>query len=90
MSLKDISGLKISASKIGKTSQKTELGGGMLSFLVKPTSPISKMQQRNRVNTGDTTKEIIHALTVKNSGNNTSNSNTDLSSLSLSASAPDG
>jgi len=64
--------------------------------LVKPTSKISKMQQPRRVNTGDTTKEIIHALTVKNSlitkeaCNNTGNSNTDLPPLSVSASAPDG
>ena len=82
MSLKEISRPQIAVSKIGKKSQKTELSG--------------KMFQHNRVTTGDTTREIIPALTMKNSFilkeacNNTGDSNTDFSSLYLSASAPDG
>ena len=67
MSLKDISRPQISASNIGKTSYRTEPGGRVIYTLVKPTSPISKMRQHNRVTTGDTTREIIPVLTVKNS-----------------------
>ena len=64
----------------------------MLSTLVKPTPPISKIRQRKRFTTGKITREIIPALTVKNSFilkeacSNTGHSNTDFSSLSLSAS----
>ena len=95
MSLKDISRPQISASKIGKTSQRTELGGGVLSALVKPTSPMSKSQQCSGVTTSDTTREIIPALTAESSFtqeeacSNTSDSYTDFL-LSLSASASDG
>ena len=67
MSSKDTSRPQISASKIGKASQKTELCGRVLSTLVEAISFISKMLQHNRVTTGDTTREIIPALAVKNS-----------------------
>ena len=96
MSLRDISRPQISASKVGKTLQKTELGGGVISTLVKPKSLISKMLQHNRVTTSDRTRKFIPALTVKNSfipkeaRSNARDSKTHFSFISLSASAPDG